>query len=182
MARSCLKSTFCKKLTAEWWWNRLYPPPLSSLWSFWSIRIVLTHQIRCLIRNSQGETKSHLMAWKVSRPQIRSGSGRRFQLLSSYGQELDTSNRLETFKNGLNPTILASHKSWTSEKWSPCLARRINVDFWPSAGPITRSAARKYQIDLKFLFPSRMVSYDNILKGFYDRFGEVRAILRTSTS
>ena len=40
-------------------------------------------------------------------------SGRRFQLLRSYGQELDASNRLETFQNGPNPTILASHKSWT---------------------------------------------------------------------
>ena len=38
-------------------------------------------------------------------------SGRRFQLLRSYGQELDASNRLETFQNGPNPTVLPSQRA-----------------------------------------------------------------------
>ena len=83
----------------------------------------------------------------------------------------------------MNPTILESHKSWTSEKWSPwpCVwLVESTWIFWPCAGPNTRSAVRKCQIDPKFLIPSRMIPYDNNLKGFYNRFGELRAILCTS--
>ena len=47
-------------------------------------------------------------------------------------------------------------------------------------GTTARSTLRWDQIGLKFLFSNRMGSYDNILKGFWNRFGELREILITT--
>ena len=74
-------------------------------------------------------------------------------------------------------------KRWLWNQGEPrCLhspavdSKMITWVFAPCARVVSQSIVQTHPIDLKILIGSRTIPYENILKGFLNRFGEFRAI------